>query len=669
MSTDAHLTWRTCPTCGDFVPSARDACRKCGDAGSTAPEPPIPPVAPAPTASPLAPDPPGAMPPPPAPPVAPPAPPRWQNPYAQPEPPMEAEAPAPAAPPAPAVKWQNPYAQPEPPTEAATEPEAPVAPVAPAVRWQNPYAEGGPGYARPAARVTAPAPPGAGGWGPPPAGGELLPPAPPNGGGARGRSNGFRREDLIAVAVVVVVALVAIGLSNTVFKSSDYPSSWDPRLGDLPATVAHLRGLQFEHPVPVKYEPAEHFKHRIGSSKPSPAARRAAQRASESLRAMGLVSGKADLLAAARKSSAERVLAYYDPDRKEIVIRGGTTHLDVAHRVVLAHELTHVLQDQHFDLNAMEDAVRKAPGQSADALRAVVEGDATRIEDKYVTQLSAHDRAVYRASERKGAQAADDATADVPAVITLLQSAPYAYGPLALQVVTADGGNKAVDRVFEHGVFTQKLFVEPTTSFSEPAPEPIAAPAATRGEKTIGRPDEIGAFDLYVQLASRIDAADALEAASTWSGGRMRTVRAAGRTCVRGVVTTGSRADADALARDLTLWAGALPAGTATVERAGRLVRFRSCDPGDASTLTSPDVAVQRAGNLLGAHNELEVELVRETRSAGVPLHVVQCAALGYVRAPAIASLLSQPEDQVSPEAVGKAIQDATPAVQQACGV
>jgi hypothetical protein len=235
-------------------------------------------------------------------------------------------------------------------------------------------------------------------------------------------------------------------------------------------------------------------------------------------------------------------------------------------------------------------------------------------------------------------------------------------------VVTADGGNQAVDRVFEHGVFTQKLFLEPTTSFSEPAPTPIAAPAAARGEKTVGRPDEIGAFDLYVQLASRIDAADALEAASTWSGGRMRTVRSDGRTCVRGAVVTDSLAHSRALERDLTVWAGALPPGTATVQRDGRVVRLRSCDPGDASTLTSPDAAVQRAGNLLAAHNELEVGLVRETKSAGVPLRVVQCAALGYVRAPELAQLLSQPQEQVSSEAVGKAIQAATPSVRDACG-
>ena len=59
------------------------------------------------------------------------------------------------------------------------------------------------------------------------------------------------------------------------------------------------------------------------------------------------------------------MLAFYDPDAKEVVIRGGTKFLDVPHRVVLAHELTHVLQDQHFDLNRLEALGARCAGPVA----------------------------------------------------------------------------------------------------------------------------------------------------------------------------------------------------------------------------------------------------------------------------------------------------------------
>jgi hypothetical protein len=491
-------------------------------------------------------------------------------------------------------------------------------------------------------------------------------PGPPTPGG-----DGFRRTGLVVAAVVVVVALLAAGLATTVFAGSDHPSGWDARLGDLPETVTRLRGLEFAHAVPVRFLPNKRFVEERaigGASKPSARAKRAARRATESLRALGLVSGPVDLIAATKQANASRVLAFYDPDAEEIVIRGGTKALDVPHRVVLVHELTHVLQDQHFDLAGLEDKVRDAPGQSSDALRAVIEGDADRIEDEYTAELSTSDRDAYEEWQRRGSDVADRETASLPAVLTVLQGAPYAFGPAVLEVVTADGGNSAVDRVFEHGVFTQKLFVEPTASFTEAPPEPIAAPEAAEGEKAVDRVTEFGAFDLYLLLASRIDATVALDVASRWDGGRIRLVRADGRTCARAAVTATSRAGSAALEDALQQWADALPAGMASIARHGDVVEVHSCDPGTTG-LVSPDAGVRRAENVLGAHNEIEVALVRETRSAGLPLRTAKCAAMAFVRSPEFGVLLARPEADVTSEAVEQAIAAAAPGVRRACGL
>lgn len=45
----------------------------------------------------------------------------------------------------------------------------------------------------------------------------------------------------------------------------------------------------------------------------------------------------------------------------------------------VVHELVHALQDQHFDLGAQFDEL-DAEDEAAVALRAIVEGDAARIE-------------------------------------------------------------------------------------------------------------------------------------------------------------------------------------------------------------------------------------------------------------------------------------------------
>ena len=43
---------------------------------------------------------------------------------------------------------------------------------------------------------------------------------------------------------------------------------------------------------------------------------------------------------------------------------------------MIAHELTHALADQHYDLDAMQEAVKKDDDRSL-ATRALIEGEAT----------------------------------------------------------------------------------------------------------------------------------------------------------------------------------------------------------------------------------------------------------------------------------------------------
>ena len=83
-------------------------------------------------------------------------------------------------------------------------------------------------------------------------------------------------------------------------------------------------------------------------------------RSEAQLRAVGLVAGGVDLLDSVSDLQQSGVLAYYDPKRERITVRG--KELDVARRVTLAHELTHALQDQHFDLESLQRAARRRAG-------------------------------------------------------------------------------------------------------------------------------------------------------------------------------------------------------------------------------------------------------------------------------------------------------------------
>ncbi len=107
---------------------------------------------------------------------------------------------------------------------------------------------------------------------------------------------------------------------------------------------------------------------------------------------------------ATAQGPAERIGAAYDHRHKRIILVQGAIQTRRELELVLAHELTHALEDQHFPLRLMDSV---GPTQRADARRAVIEGTATFVAALYagrylgdeisVTQRLAGQRSIYAA--------------------------------------------------------------------------------------------------------------------------------------------------------------------------------------------------------------------------------------------------------------------------------
>ncbi len=177
------------------------------------------------------------------------------------------------------------------------------------------------------------------------------------------------------------------------------PAEWDTKVAPIAAEVARLRGLEFVHPVPIQYLAATAFEKELGGDGRRQRRGRAAVRHEEEVfRALGFIGGKVDLVAAFDTSQASGTLAYL---RR---VRAG--HLRARHdarRRAPRHDRARA------DPRAPGPALRSAKlqkqatdsdtGDSA-ALKALVEGDAVRIEDDYLEQLSDADQNEYDARER-----------------------------------------------------------------------------------------------------------------------------------------------------------------------------------------------------------------------------------------------------------------------------
>jgi len=359
-----------------------------------------------------------------------------------------------------------------------------------------------------------------------------------------------------------------------------HPDEWDERVVDLVAFVEDERGLRFDHPVAVDFlTPAQYSERtRIDESELSREDRQLIEDGSAPLRALGLVPVSFDALESANELSDTGTFAYYDPLRERITVRGTEMTTDL--RVTLAHELVHVLQDQHFDLDAMLDDGDPTADRLSGYL-ALIEGDATRIEEAYVGSLSDDDRATYLDAIGRASGEAEEQLGDIPGVLMAMQGAPYALGPSLVELIAAEGGNDAVDDAFADPPASTEHMVDPRSYFAGDSADEVTAPAVPTGGDQIGEDDRVGALPLFLLLSERIDPLDALSAADGWGGDAYVVYDRGGTACVDLAVQGDSARDGEELLRAFEAWVAAGPPGAAQVRSDGDLALVTACDPGN----------------------------------------------------------------------------------------
>ena len=168
----------------------------------------------------------------------------------------------------------------------------------------------------------------------------------------------------------------------------DHPAAWDARIQPYVKIAEKQRGLEFLHPVEVRFLPPAKFEKTVTTDEKEldKDEREEIEQFTGLMRALGLLSGDVDLFKAVNDLSGGGTLAYYSFDDERITIRG--EQLTPAMRSTLVHELTHVLQDQHFKVGARMSGCREeAEGRAVHLgvlhARGILEGDAERVEHLY----------------------------------------------------------------------------------------------------------------------------------------------------------------------------------------------------------------------------------------------------------------------------------------------
>lgn len=414
-----------------------------------------------------------------------------------------------------------------------------------------------------------------------------VPGVPPQPGAPLTKPKADRAPTWLLVASAIVVLALIAGVAYVVVKGGrQYPSAWDDKTAPIAEWVAAERELDFKHPVQVNFLSEEEYTARAtegGDDGTEEAEQYYADQVAQ-LRALGFISGDVDLAAASDTLSDSGTLAYYDQALEQVFVRGTELTPDV--RVTLAHELTHVLQDQHFDLERLGDF-----GDGRDqVLRAIAEGDAGLVEEAYVADvLTDEERAAYeQTSTTAGEEANEELDAKVPPILTTLFAAPYILGPGLVASLDASDGWAAINDALTTPP-TEEVLFDPLVYGTDGASGQVATVTAPDGVEVLEQA-EFGPTTWFLMLASRIDAREALRATDGWGGDQYVVYRQDDEVCVDIVAVGDTAEDTEELGAAAAAWAEKSPEGSATAEVVDGEVRLTSCDPGTEAELPGGEV-------------------------------------------------------------------------------
>jgi hypothetical protein len=221
----------------------------------------------------------------------------------------------------------------------------------------------------------------------------------------------------------------------------------------------------------------------------------------------------------------EQVAGFYRPKSKELFIADWNELSE--QRPVMAHELVHALQDQHFNLRRFEDWPRGDSDRES-AIHALIEGDATGIMYNYqlkpmksdITRLP--NIANFSELAQKQAEKEDQKVfLSTPAVIRESLIFPYVYGVGFVQELVRKSGWDGVSRAFTDlpQSTEQIIHFDKYSSREEPVKIelPNIASSLGSGWKRIDN-DINGEFGYFLILSEFIDKRNARIASEGWGG-------------------------------------------------------------------------------------------------------------------------------------------------------
>jgi hypothetical protein len=229
------------------------------------------------------------------------------------------------------------------------------------------------------------------------------------------------------------------------------------------------------------------------------------------------------------KLLTEQVAGYYDPKARQFYL-ADWIEID-GQKPVMAHELTHALQDQHFDLKRFEKW-QEGDSDAELAAHALIEGDATLAMMKYLEKHPMIALAFIRSSQELSAEQFKLA----PRALRESLLFPYQEGSIWATKVFNRGGWSMVSKAFAKLPQSTEQILHPEKYFAYEPPVKLTLPIFTRtlgpGWKRIDN-DVNGEWGYYLALDEFLNnVPTSKSAAAGWGGDRFAIYEGPGKSDV-----------------------------------------------------------------------------------------------------------------------------------------
>jgi hypothetical protein len=193
-----------------------------------------------------------------------------------------------------------------------------------------------------------------------------------------------------------------------------------------------------------------------------------------------------------------------------------------------AHEYTHALQDQYFDLTALQPKHSDNDDRSL-AIQALTEGDAVLMQRLWAQEKLSQDEI-----NQLGQGGADSKLFSAPAFLRDQLLFPYSDGfNFVRQIYQTGGGYAGVDDVFRNPPDSTAQILHPEKYRSHTKPIEVSLPDLSQGSLGDGwrkiNSNVLGELDIRLILSQLTDSSHGVRGSGGWAGDRWELLEKDGR--------------------------------------------------------------------------------------------------------------------------------------------